>query len=102
MDMTKIRLLAGRILVLPDEPVGQTKGGIILPDNAKEKPRRGRVIAVAKEPHRYDSGAAVPIECKAGDHVLYGRFAGLDFRDEESATDYLVLAHNDVFAVLPE
>jgi chaperonin GroES len=102
MNMKQVHLLAGRILVLPDEPITMTRGGLHLPDSAKEKPRRGKVVAVAKEPHRYDSGAAVPIEVKTGDHVLYGRFGGIEFEEEESKTTYLVLAHNDVFAVLPE
>ena len=102
MDMKKGRLLSGRILVLPDEPLGKSKGGIFIPDNAKEKPRRGRVIAVAAEPHRFETGAAVPIEVRVGDHVLYGRFGGIEYKDHDTETEYLILAHNDVFMVLPE
>jgi chaperonin GroES len=106
MDMTKGRLLAGRILVLPDEP--PTHAGkaskILLPDTAREKqrPRSGRVIAVAKEPHRFETGAAVPIEVKNGDHILYGRFGGQEWEDPDTKKTYLILAHNDVFMVLPE
>ena len=101
MDLSKGRLLSGRILVLPDEPIGQTRGGILLPDVAKDKPRQGVVVAVAAEPHRFDSGASAPIEVKVGDHVLYGRYGGIEFKDPDSGTEYLILAHNDVFMVLP-
>lgn len=106
MDMTKGKLLAGRILVKPDEaPTHAGKGSkIVLPDvvRDKERPRSGKVIAVAKEPHRFETGAAVPIEVKQGDHVLYGRFGGQEWEDPDSKVTYLILAHNDVFMVLPE
>lgn len=102
MDMTKIRLFSGRCLVLPDEIIGKTKGGLFLPDQSKETPRRGKIIAVAKEPHRYDTGAAVPIEYKVGEHVVYARHGGIEYRDEETGTEYLILTHDTVFGVLPD
>ncbi len=105
MDMTKGRLLSGRILVLPDEPVEKSKGGIIMPDivRANAKPSKGRVIAVAKEPHRYENGVAFPSEVKVGDHILYGRYAGNDYLDDDTGKDYKIMfAHLDVFMVLPE
>jgi chaperonin GroES len=99
----RIRLFSGRCMVLPEEGERVTRGGILLPDNAtKEKPRVGLCICVAKEPHRFETGAMVPIEVKVGDRVLYGRFAGIEYKDDETEVEALVLAHNDVFGVLPE
>ena len=104
MDMSKGRLLSGRILVLPDEPLKASKGGILIPETAraKERPSAGKVIAVAKEPHRFESGASVPVEVKPGDHILFGRYAGNEFLDKDTGVEYKILAHNDVFMVLPD
>ncbi|MFI5113505.1 MAG: co-chaperone GroES [Terriglobales bacterium] len=100
--MERGRLLAGRVMVLPDEPMERSLGGILIPDQAKEKPRSGRVVHVAAEPHRFENGMSAPVECKKGDRVLYGRYGGIEFKDRETGVEYLILAHNDVFMVLPD
>ena len=75
MAKLKIRPLGDRIVVEPLEAEEKTKGGIILPDTAKEKPQKGKVVAVGKG--RVDeNGKAIPMEIKVGDKVLYGKYAG--------------------------
>jgi chaperonin GroES len=92
-----IRPLGDRVVVkpLPGEEV--TKGGIILPDTAKEKPQQGKVVAVG--PGRLlDNGDRVPIDLKVGDKVLFSKYSGNEFKinDEE----YLVLRENDIYGVV--
>lgn len=92
------RLLSGRMLVAPDEPIQRSAGGIILPDQSKEKPRSGKVVMVSEEPFRYPTGVACEIECAVGDRVLYGRMAGFEYL--EDGKEYMILQHNDVFTKL--
>ncbi len=104
-----LRLFSGRILVKPTEPPGFSRGGIALPDIAKEKPCEGFALSVSDEPHRWENGQAAAIEVKVGDRVLYGRQAGIQFRVRpgetmvceggilEADVTYVILAHNDAF-----
>ncbi len=88
--------LADRVVV---EPMAQEqiKGGIIIPDTAKEKPQQGKIIAVG--PGRVsDSGERVAPEVKKGDVVLYGKYAGTEVTVE--GKDYLILRESDVLAIL--
>jgi len=92
-----IRPLGDRVIVkaLPQEE--RTKGGVILPDTAKEKPQQGEVVAVG--PGRVtDKGTKVDMEVRVGDRVLYGKYAGTEVKIE--GTEYLIIKESEVLAVL--
>ena len=86
-----IKPLADRVLVLP-APAEEKVGGIIIPDTAKEKPQRGKIIAVGQ------GTKDDPMVVKAGDSVLYGKYAGTEL--EVDGTKYLIMRQSDVLAVL--
>lgn len=92
MSQVKIKPLADRVLVEPLAAEQKTASGIIIPDTAKEKPQRGKVIAVGKG--KKDE----PMELKVGDEVLYGKYAGTEISIE--GTDYLMMRQEDVLAVI--
>ncbi|HUF65514.1 MAG TPA: co-chaperone GroES, partial [Gemmatimonadaceae bacterium] len=71
---TKVSPLADRVVVRPLEDTETMRGGLFIPDTAKEKPQQGEIIAVG--PGRYEEGKRVPMEVKAGDRVLYGKYSG--------------------------
>ena len=87
-----IKPLADRVLVRAQEAETKTKGGIIIPDTAKEKPQRGTVIAAG--PGKKDE----PVTVKAGDTVLYGKYAGTEISIE--GTDYLIMRESDILAIV--
>lgn len=92
-----IRPLGDRVIVkaLPQEE--KTKGGVILPDTAKEKPQQGEVVAVG--PGRItDKGAKVDMEVKVGDKVLYGKYSGTEVKLE--GEEYLIIKESEVLAIL--
>ena len=91
----KIQPLGDRILVKPLEAEEKTKGGILLPDNAKEKPQEGKVSAIGKG--KYQDGKLVALEIKVGDRVLYGKYSGTEL--QKDGEDYLIMREEDVFAV---
>ena len=92
-----IRPLADRILVKRIEEEEVQIGGIIIPDTAKEKPQEGKVIAVG--PGRLsDDGKRVPLEVKAGDRVLIGKYAGTEVK--LNGEEHLIMREDDVLAVL--
>jgi chaperonin GroES len=88
----KIKPLADRVLVAPAEAEEKTAGGIIIPDTAKEKPQRGKIIAVGIG--KKDE----PMELKVGDEVLYGKYAGTEISYE--GKDYMMMRQSDVLAVI--
>jgi chaperonin GroES len=92
-----IRPLHDRILVKRLEEEEERRGGIIIPDTAKEKPQRGKVIAVGNG-KLLESGQRVPLDIKAGDQVLFGKWGGNDIKlgDEE----YLILEEKDVLGII--
>ena len=91
-----IKPLADRVIVAPMEQETM-KGGIIIPDTAKEKPQQGKIVAVG--PGRTDdNGNRVEPEVKKGDVVLYGKYAGTEVTVE--GNDYLILREGDVLAIL--
>ena len=95
--MKKIRPLQDRILVKRLEEKETKKGGIIIPDTAKEKPQEGQVIAVG--PGRWgDDGKRIPMEVKAGDKILFGKYSGSEVKvaDEE----HLIMREEDVLGIL--
>ncbi len=89
--------LHDRLIVRPAAPEEVTKGGIILPDTAKEKPQQGEVVAVGAG--KYDeAGKLVPMAVKTGDTVLYGKYSGTEIAVD--GEDLLIMRESDVFAVV--
>ena len=93
----KLRPLGDRVVVKPSEREEVSRGGIVLPDTAKEKPQRGTVIA-AGEGRRDDDGDRIAMDVKVGDEVLFAKYAGTDFKLEDD--DLLILSEKDILAVL--
>lgn len=97
--MTKLKLkpLADRVIVKPMEAEETTKGGIILPDTAKEKPIEGTIIAVGPG-KTSDDGKVVKPEVKEGDKVLYGKYSGTEVTID--GEEYLIMRESDIFAIV--
>ncbi len=92
-----IKPLADRVVVKPTPAEEKTKGGIILPDTAKEKPVQGEVVAVG--PGRIsDDGKKIPMEVKKGDQVLYGKYSGTEVTIDSE--EYLIMRERDLFAIV--
>jgi chaperonin GroES len=85
------------VLVKPADAEEKTKSGIIIPDTAKEKPMRGTVVA-AGEGKVADSGNLVKLQVKAGDEILYGKYAGTEINVD--GADYLIMRESDILAVV--
>ena len=92
MSKPKIKPLADRVLVEPAPAEEKTSGGIIIPDTAKEKPQMGTVVAVG------DGTKDNPVTLKAGDKVLYGKYAGTELSLD--GKDYLIMRESDIYAVV--
>ena len=90
-----IRPLDDRVVVEPLEAEEKTQGGIVLPDSAKEKPTKGKVVSVG-EGKLLDSGKRAELLVKKGDKVLYGKYAGTEITVD--GKDYLILKENDILA----
>jgi len=93
----KVKPLADRVLVQPETEEEQVKGGIIIPDTAKEKPQRGKVVAIGTG-KTDDSGKKIPLNVKKGDSVLYGKYSGTEVRLDDE--DYLIMPEGDILAVI--
>ena len=93
----KIRPLQDRVIVKRVKEEEKTKGGIIIPDTAKEKPMQGEVIAVGPG-GRDDSGKLTPIDLKSGDRVLFGKYSGTEVKLE--GEERLIVREDDILAVL--
>mgnify|MGYP003585960713 FL=1 len=91
------RPLGDRVLVKRVEEESKTKGGIIIPDTAKEKPQEGEVIAVGAGV-RDDSGVVQALELKAGDRILFGKWSGTEIKIDGS--DLIIMKESDVLGVL--
>jgi chaperonin GroES len=87
-----IKPLADRVLVEPQQAETKTASGIIIPDNAKEKPQKGTVVAVGK------GTKDEPTTVKVGDTVLYGKYGGTELKLE--GTDYLIMRESDILAIV--
>jgi chaperonin GroES len=94
---TNIRPLHDRILVRRTKEDEKTAGGIIIPDTAKEKPQKGEVIATGNG-RVNDEGKVFPLEVKAGDKVLFSKYAGTDLKF--NGEEYLMITENDVLGIL--
>jgi chaperonin GroES len=90
-----IRPLDDRVVIEPLEAEEKTQGGIVLPDSAKEKPTKGKVISVG-EGKLLDNGKRAELLVKKGDKVLYGKYAGTEI--SVGGKDYLILKENDILA----
>src|SRR5512141_1606517 len=93
---TKISPLADRVVVKALEETESMRGGLYIPDTAKEKPQQGEIIAVG--PGRYEKDKRVPMEVKVGDKVLYGKYSGTEVTVD--AEQYLILRESDVLAII--
>ncbi|HEY4612197.1 MAG TPA: co-chaperone GroES [Bacteroidota bacterium] len=94
-----LKPLADRVVVRPSKAEEKTKGGIIVPDTAKEKPVWGEVIAVG--PGRVsDDGKQIPMEIKVGDSVLYGKYSGTEVTID--GEELLIMRESDIFAIMPK
>ena len=93
----KIRPLHDRVIVKREGEEEKTKGGIIIPDTAKEKPVEGKVIAVGAG-KLMDDGKKQPLEVKKGDRVLFGKYAGTDIQID--GEEHLIMREDDIIAVI--
>ena len=93
--MTKLEPVADRVLVKPIERDEITRSGIVLPDTAKEKPQEGEVVAVGSG-RTTDDGKKVPMEVKVGDKVIYSKYGGTEYKEEDE--EYLILRESDILA----
>jgi len=93
----KIRPLGDRVLVRRIKEEEKTKGGIIIPDTAKEKPQEGKVIAVGKG-KRDDGGKLVAPEVKAGDKILFGKYSGSEIKLD--GEEHLIMREDDILGIL--
>ena len=92
----KVAPLSDRVVVKPSEETEQMRGGLYIPDTAKEKPQLGEVIAIG--PGRTEDGKRVAMEVKVGDKILYGKYSGTEVTIEN--VQYLILRESDVLAVV--
>ncbi len=93
----KIKPLGDRVLIKPSEEKEKTKGGIVLPDTAKEKPQEGKIVAVG-EGRKTEDGKTIPLTLKVGDRVLYGKYSGTEITVD--GEEYLIMREEDVLAVI--
>jgi len=95
----KLRPLHDRLLVERVEPEEQMRGGIIIPDSAKEKPMEG-IVAAAGNGKRLENGTIVPLDVKEGDRILFGKYAGSEVKIEDK--EYLIVREDEVLAVIDD
>jgi chaperonin GroES len=93
---TKVAPLSDRVVVRAMEETEQMRGGLFIPDTAKEKPQQGEIISVG--PGKYEDGKLVPMTVKVGDKVLYGKYSGTEVTLDDEP--YLILRESDVLAVI--
>ena len=93
----KVKPLGDRVLVQPESEEEQVKGGIIIPDTAKEKPQRGKVVAIGTG-KTDDSGKKIALNVKKGANVLYGKYSGTEVRLDDE--DYLIMPEGDILAII--
>ena len=92
-----VKPLSDRVVVKPLEAEQKTAGGIIIPDNAKEKPQKGEVVAVG--PGKIsDNGQKIAMEVKKGDNVLYGKYSGTEVTVD--GVEYMIMRESDILAVI--
>jgi len=92
----KVAPLSDRVVVKPSEEAEQMRGGLYIPDTAKEKPQQGEVVAVG--PGRTEDGKRVAMEVKVGDKILYGKYSGTEVTIDN--TQMLILRESDILAIV--
>jgi len=92
-----IKPLHDRLIVKRFDEEERTKGGLIIPDNAKEKPQQGEVLAVGNG-KLFDDGRRVPLEIKKGDRVLFGKYSGTEIKVD--GTEYLMMREEDILGII--
>ncbi len=93
----KIRPLNDRVLVTREEEEQKSAGGIIIPDTAKEKPQRGKIVA-AGPGKMGDDGKRVPLELKAGDRILFGKYAGTEIKLD--GVEHIFMREEDILSIV--
>ena len=94
---SKVQPLGDRVLLEPLEAEEKTLGGIVIPDTAKEKQQKGKVVAVGKGKISED-GKLTPLEVKVNDQILFGRYTGTEVKI--GASDYLIIKEDDILAII--
>ena len=94
----KLKPLGDRLIVRAVEEEATTAGGILLPDTAKEKPQKGKVLAVGDGKMSEDTGKRIPVDVSEGDEVLYSKYGGTEIKDPDNGEELLVLRESDVLA----
>jgi chaperonin GroES len=92
----KIRPLHDRVLIKRLSEEAKTKGGIIIPDSAKEKPQEGEVVAVGKG--RFEDGKVIPLDVKTGDRILFSKYSGNEVKIE--GEEHLILKEDEILGIL--
>ena len=93
----KVKPLFDRVLVKRVEAEEKVKGGIIIPDTAKEKPMEGKVIAVGAG-RRDDDGKRIPMEVKSGDRILFGKYAGTEIKIDDE--EHIILREDEILGII--
>jgi len=97
LTKVKIKPLGDRVLVRPTEKEKQERGGLIIPETAKEKPQEGEIVAAGKG-KMGDDGKLIPMEVKAGDKILYGKYSGTEIKID--GDEYLIMHQDDILGIL--
>ncbi len=97
LTKVKIQPLGDRVLVKPVEAKEVKRGGIIIPDSAKEKPQEGEIVAVGKGKMTED-GKVLPMDVKPGDRILYGKYSGNEIKIDE--VEHLIMHQDDILGIL--
>lgn len=92
----KIQPLEDRVVIAPSEETESMRGGLYIPDTAKEKPTQGEIIAVG--PGRFEKGERIPVDVKVGDTVIYGKYSGTPYTFD--GDEYVIIKASDVLAKL--
>ena len=92
----KIQPLEDRVVILPADEAESMRGGLYIPDTAKEKPTQGEIIAVG--PGRFEKGERIPVDLKVGDQVIYGKYSGTPYTFD--GDEYVIIKASDVLAKL--
>ncbi|MCM8819774.1 MAG: co-chaperone GroES [Candidatus Omnitrophica bacterium] len=93
----KVKPLGDRVLIKPAGEKDRTKGGIVLPDTAKERPQEGEIVAVGTG-KKTEDGKVIPLSLKVGDKVLYGKYSGTEITIDDE--EYLIVREDDILAVI--
>ena len=95
--MVNLKPLGDRVIIKPVPSEERTKGGVILPDSAKEKPQKGEIVSVGKGKIA-DNGKVIEMDVKVGDKVLYGKYAGTEIKFE--GENYLIVKETEILAII--